>query len=174
MVLEQRGLEGNGWASAWKMGAWARLGEAGKAMENFEYYVGHYTFDNLFAICSRALQVDGSFGVSAAVAEMLLQSHEDRIHLLPTPSPSWRTGEVRGLRARGGFEVDMKWEDGGLTAARITSDLGRRCRVKAGVALEVFHDETPVDTVALGDGVLEFDTQPGGAYELRPPGVTLR
>jgi len=168
VVLEQRGLEGNGWASAWKMGAWARLGEAGKAMENFEYYVGHYTFENFFAICSRALQVDGSFGVSAAVAEMLLQSHENRIHLLPTLPPGWKVGKVRGLRARGGFEVDMEWEKGHLLVARITSDLGRPCRVKARAALEVFHDEKPVDTVAPGDGILEFDTEPGGAYELRP------
>jgi alpha-L-fucosidase 2 len=172
VVLEQRGLEGNGWASAWKMGSWIRLGEAGRAMENFEYYVRHYTFDNLFAICSRALQVDGSFGVSAAVAEMLIQSHQGRIHLLPAPSSSWPTGEVQGLRARGGFEVDMTWEDGELTTARITSDLGRRCRVEAGVALEVLHDGGPVDAVASGDGVVEFDTQPGGAYELRPLGVS--
>jgi alpha-L-fucosidase 2 len=166
VVLEQRGLEGNGWASAWKMGAWARLGDAAKALENFEYYVGHYTFDNLFAICSRALQVDGSFGVSAAVAEMLLQSHEQRIHLLPALPPAWRTGKVEGLRARGGFEVDMEWEGGDLVVARITSDLGRRCRVKAKEALVVLHGGTPIDAVALGDGVLEFETQPGGVYEL--------
>jgi alpha-L-fucosidase 2 len=167
VVLEQRGLEGNGWASAWKMGAWARLGEPRRALDNFEYYVGHYTFDNLFAICSRALQVDGSFGVSAAVAEMLLQSHEQRIHLLPALPSAWTTGTVEGLRARGGFEADMEWEGGHLLAARITSDLGRRCRVKAGATLEVSRNGSPIDAVALGDGTLEFDTQPGGVYELR-------
>ncbi len=168
VVLEQRGLEGNGWASAWKMGAWARLGEAGKAMDNFEYYVGHYTFDNLFAICSRALQVDGSFGVAAAVAEMLLQSREQRLHLLPALPPGWTTGKVQGLRARGGFEVDMEWEGGRLRGARVISDLGRRCRVKAHAALDVSRDGTPISAVASGDDILEFDTQPGGVYELLP------
>ncbi len=171
VVLEQRGLEGNGWSSAWKMGAWARLGDGGKAMEDFQYYVGHYTFDNLFAICSGALQVDGSFGVAAAVAEMLLQSHEHRIHLLPALPPAWTTGKVHGLRARGGFEVDMEWKGGRLLAARITSDLGRPCRVKAAAALEVFREGSPVETVALGDGVLEFETEAGSAYELLPSSV---
>jgi alpha-L-fucosidase 2 len=174
VVLEQRGLEGNGWSSAWKMGSWARLGEAGKAMENFEYYVEHYTFDNLFAICSRALQVDGSLGVAAAVAEMLMQSHESRIHLLPSLPPAWKTGSVHGLRARGGFEVDMEWEDGAVTAARIASDLGRPCRVKAGAALDVFRDDAPIRTVARGDGIVEFDTRPGGVYELRPSRIESR
>jgi alpha-L-fucosidase 2 len=168
VVLQQRGLEGNGWSSAWKMGAWARLGDAEKALDNFEYYVGHYTFDNLFAICSGALQVDGSFGVAAVVAEMLIQSHEERIHLLPTLPAAWATGRVEGLRARGGFEVDMEWDEGDLVAARITSDRGRRCRVKAQGALHVSRDGRSIDAVALGDGVLEFDTQPGGVYEILP------
>jgi alpha-L-fucosidase 2 len=168
VVLEQRGLEGNGWASAWKMAGWARLGDAEKAMENFEYYAGHYTFDNLFAICSRALQVDGSFGVAAAVAEMLIQSHQQRIHLLPALPAAWTTGKVDGLRARGGFEVDMEWKEGDLVAARITSDLGRRCRVKAKATLHVSQGGRPIDAVALDDGILEFDTEPGGVYELLP------
>jgi alpha-L-fucosidase 2 len=75
-VLEQRGLEGNGWASAWKAACWARLGDADRAMENFSYAVGRYTCDNLLSLCARSPQVDGSFGMSAALMEMLLQSEE--------------------------------------------------------------------------------------------------
>jgi alpha-L-fucosidase 2 len=104
--MNYRDLFGNGWCSAWKMRCWARLGDTGKAMANFDYAVHNYTFLNLFSICSKALQADGSFGLSAALMGMLLQSHEGEIVLLPCLPLSWASGEVRGLRTRGGFEVD--------------------------------------------------------------------
>ena len=70
-MLDQRGLEGNGWSSAWKTSAWARLGNAQKAMDNFAFAIKTYTTDSLFSICSKAMQVDGAFGFTAAIAEML-------------------------------------------------------------------------------------------------------
>lgn len=130
VVLEQRGLIGNGWASAWKMACWARLYNPEKAMDNFNYYIHNYTFQNLFGICSRALQVDGTFGVSAAVAEMLLQSHEGEIHLLPSVPASWEDGQVKGIRARGGFELDLEWEAGRLKKLRILSLQGKPITVR--------------------------------------------
>lgn len=130
VVLEQRGLRGNGWASAWKMACWARLYNPEKAMDNFNYYIHNYTFQNLFGICSRALQVDGTFGVSAAVAEMLLQSHEGEIHLLPSVPASWEDGQVKGIRARGGFELDLEWEAGRLKKLRILSLQGKPITVR--------------------------------------------
>src|SRR4030095_16355549 len=97
VVLEQRGLPGNGWASAWKAACWARLGNSTNAMENIDYAIHNYTFNSLFSICSKAMQVDGSFGMSAAIAEMILQSHEDELNLLPALPESWKTGQVKGL-----------------------------------------------------------------------------
>lgn len=130
VVLEQRGLVGNGWSSAWKMACWARLYNPEKAIDNFNTYIHDYAFNNLFAICSKALQVDGTFGVSAAVAEMLLQSHEKELHLLPALPVSWESGTVNGLCGRGGFQVDMQWEKGQLTSATIHSKLGNILHVR--------------------------------------------
>jgi alpha-L-fucosidase 2 len=166
VVLEQRGLAGNGWASAWKMGCWARLYDAGKAMENFTYAVKKYTFDSLFSNCAGALQVDGAFGMSAAVAEMLLQSHEGELDLLPTLPASWPSGEVNGLRARGGFEVDMKWEKGRLSSARIQSKLGGPCRVRCGGPVTVSHAGKKVEVKKIAPGVFEFWTSKNEAYLL--------
>lgn len=166
VVLEQRGLQGNGWASAWKAACWARLGNANQALENIDYAIHNYTFNSLFSICSKALQVDGSFGISAAIAEMLLQSHERELNLLPALPESWKTGEVRGLCARGGFEVGMRWKDGRVEEALILSRIGSTCRVRSGVALQVRSHGRTVPVSRPDKDVLEFKTTPGATYTL--------
>jgi len=166
VVLEQRGLEGNGWASAWKTACWARLGNGPKALENIDYAIHHYTFNSLFSICSKAMQVDGSFGMSAAIAEMILQSHEDELNLLPALPESWQTGDVRGLRARGGFDVGMRWKDGRIQEALIVSRLGNPCRVRCAAAFEVRSQGKAVSVSRLDKDVVEFKTTSGAAYTL--------
>ncbi len=166
VVLEQRGLAGNGWSSAWKMACWARLFNGAKSMDNFNYYIHNYVFDNLFAICSKALQVDGSFGVSAAVAEMILQSHEDEIFLLPALPKFWENGEVRGLCARGGFEVDIKWEKNRLISALILSRKGNKCRLRTSHAVDVFSNGDKIKVKRHEKSLIEFDTEKDEFYKI--------
>jgi alpha-L-fucosidase 2 len=160
-VLEQRGLEGNGWSSAWKMACWARLLEAERAMDNFAYAIHNYTYDNLFSICAKALQVDGSLGVSAALAEMLLQSYEDEIFILPSIPPSWKKGEVSGLRARGGFEISLNWDEHQNIILDVKSSLSETCRVRTPYPVRIEQTFPEISITREGDNRFSFKMQSG-------------
>jgi len=175
----ENGGGGTGWSRAWVVNLWARLGEADSAHENLCQLLGRFTLPNFFdhhpyGENGAVFQIEGNFGGAAGLTEMLLQSHEAAgedalervISLLPALPSEWPQGSVKGLRARGGFELDIAWKDGKLSTATLRSRLGGRCVLRTADPVDIRKGGEQVDFEDRGESTISFETEVGASYEI--------
>lgn len=163
-VLVERGDASTGWSRAWKMALWARLGDGNRSNKIYKGFVKEQSCTSLFALCGKAMQVDGNFGASAAITEMLMQSHDGFIKLLPALPDEWSEGEFKGVCARGAFELNFAWDKMQVSKIEILSKAGEACRIEIRPGMKIISNGKQVAFKKLPDGLIEFKTVKGGRY----------
>ena len=175
--LRMRDASDYGWSLAWKAACWARLREGDEAYARLKKQILYvdstakeagtgWFFPNLFNADPPWVLLNGNMCVAAAIAEMLLQSHASEIDLLPALPAAWPNGEVRGLRARGGFEVDVRWTEGRLETANIRSQQNGPCRIRVSHRVKVTSQNEAISVVELSPNVYEFTAKSGATYRV--------
>ncbi|MCP4764208.1 MAG: glycoside hydrolase family 95 protein, partial [archaeon] len=166
----ENGGGGTGWSCAWLISLWARLLDGNAAYESILKLLRKSTSLNFFDIHPPNLfQIDGNFGGTAGITEMLMQSHDGGIHLLPALPKKWTDGYIKGLKARGGFEINILWENYKITVAEIKSELGNKCKLITNLEntqINIINNGEEVSFDRIESDVIEFDTIKGEIYQI--------
>ena len=188
-TLNIRGDEAVGWSMGWKINMWARMLDGNHAYKIVSNLFNPIEFGNgrrggglyrsMLDACP-PFQIDGNFGFTAGIAEMLLQSHAGFIHLLPALPDTWEKGSISGLKARGNFEISMMWEKGGLTGASVSSLSGKTCRIRSAIPMSVSLNgkEVTQGTEKKSNAIfsyyeVEFPTETGKRYVIQPASANV-
>ena len=166
VTLTNRGDESTGWGLAFRLCHWARIKDGENSYHFLNKLLGEFTATNLWDLCP-PFQIDGNLGGTAAITEMLLQSHEGYIDLLPAIPEAWSEGSYTGLVARGNFEVSAKWRNGVATVFNITSNVGERVSLHySGITSSTVTTVSgaPVNYDVTGKDMISFDTKRGETY----------
>ncbi|TVX96479.1 glycoside hydrolase family 95 protein [Cohnella terricola] len=174
--LEIRGNEGTGWSLGWKIGLWARFSQGNQGFELLQNLMRlsggdmNYSRGGLYPNMFDAhppFQIDGNYAATSGIIEMLLQSHQKALELLPALPEAWPNGSVEGLCARGGFEVDIRWREGRLEEASVRSLRGRDCEIAEADGLTVTLDGADIPVQRSEQGTIRFVTETGRTYCIR-------
>jgi alpha-L-fucosidase 2 len=178
--LNYRGDPATGWSMGWKVCLWARLLDGNRAYKlitdqlspagSTGFWGKGGTYPNLFD-AHPPFQIDGNFGCTAGIAEMLLQSHDGAVHVLPSVPDRWKDGKVSGLVARGGFIVDIEWKDGKISYMKVKSTLGGNLRLRSEDALAMKNGKALA--IAEGENVNPYFAVPDVAHPLISPQAGL-
>lgn len=163
-LLVARGDENNEWSRAWKVCLWARMKDGNHASKILKGYYKEESHQQLFSGRGNVMQIDGTMGVAAGIAEMIIQSHEGKIALLPALPAEWKDGEVIGMCTRNAFVIDMTWLNSKVSKLQVRSKAGGLCKIQMNGAVKIYHHGKQVKTKTNKDGTVEFMTVKDQVY----------